>query len=183
LSRISSHMASVAKTAGTVGADTAIHYVLRDRERVLDLFELVSGMRFSLNFMRFGGVAADVTEGFIERVQDVCENIRHKLKEYNDLFTFNHAFLSRCRGVGVLSNELVRLAGLSGPNARASGVGFDVRKNHPYLGYDQLDFDLVLGREDEGTIGDAHGRFMVRLREIAQSIEILKQECESIPTG
>jgi len=72
---------------------------------------------------------------------------------------------------------------LSGPNARASGVLFDVRKNHPYLGYENLDFEIALGREDEGTLGDAHGRFMVRLREIAQSIEILKQTCDAIPSG
>jgi NADH-quinone oxidoreductase subunit D len=183
LSRVSSHLSAVAKMASSVGTETAVHYVLRDRERILDLFELLSGARFSLNFMRFGGVASDITEGFIERVLEVCEMVRHRLKEYNDLFTFNHAFLDRTRAVGVLDRKTVLDFGITGPNARASGVGFDVRKQHPYLGYEELDFETPLGREDEGMLGDAHGRFMVRLREIAQSIEILKHISEGIPPG
>jgi NADH-quinone oxidoreductase subunit D len=183
LARISSHLLSISKAATAVGAETAVHYVLRDRERVLDLFELVSGVRFSLNFLRFGGVASDVTEGFIERVMEVCETVRHRLKEYNDLFTFNHAFLMRARNVGVLSREAAQMAGITGPNARASGIPFDVRKAHPYLGYEAIDFEMALGREDEGVLGDVHSRFMVRLREIAQSIEILNQVCETTPSG
>lgn len=190
LARISSHLLSISKVAGSVGAETMVHYVLRDRERVLDLFELVSGVRFSVNFLRFGGVAADVTEGFIERVSEVCETIRHRLKEYNDLFTYSHSFLLRSGRVGVLSREQVQLHGLTGPNARASGVAFDVRKDLPYLGYENIDFGVVIGREDESAanggrsvMGDVHGRFMVRLREIAQSIEILRQTCDTTPSG
>lgn len=180
LARISSHLLAISRVASGVGAETMVNYVLRDRERVLDLFELVSGVRFSLNFLRFGGVAADVTEGFIERVVEVCETIRHRLKEYNDLFTFSHAFLKRSNGVGVLPAELARRFGITGPNARASGIGLDVRRAFPYLGYDVLDFEVVLG---PGGEGDVHARFMVRLRELAQSIEILRQVCDSAPAG
>lgn len=190
LSRISSHLLSIAKVAGSVGAETMVNYVLRDRERVLDLFELVSGVRFSVNFLRFGGVASDVTEGFIERVMEVCETIRHRLKEYNDLFTYSHAFLLRSGRIGVLNQESIRKHGLTGPSARASGIAFDVRKDIPYLGYEAIDFEVVIGREDEAVanggrsvVGDVHGRFMVRLREVAQSIEILRHVCDTVPSG
>jgi NADH-quinone oxidoreductase subunit D len=183
LARISSHMAFVVRFAKSMGAETLVHYVLRDRERVLDLFELVSGVRFSLNYLRFGGVSADVTEGFIERVLEVCEVLRVRLKEYNDLFTFNHVFLNRAQGVGILKLECVGSLGITGPNARASGLAFDVRKNHPYLSYSKVDFEIPIGRSTEGTLGDVHSRFMLRLREIAQSIEILKQASEMMPSG
>jgi NADH:ubiquinone oxidoreductase subunit D len=89
LSRISSHMGYLARFAKTLGAQTFVHYVLRDREKILDLFELISGARFSLGYFRFGGVSADITEGFLERVLDVCDLIRVRIKEYNDIFCFN----------------------------------------------------------------------------------------------
>jgi NADH-quinone oxidoreductase subunit D len=160
-----------------------MHYVLRDRERVLDLFELLTGARYSLNFLRFGGVKSDVTEGFIERVTEVCDLIRIRIKEYNDLFTFNHSFLKRTAGVGVLSLEAVHRLGITGPNARASGETLDVRKEHPYSGYETVDFSVPVGRGEGGTTGDAHDRFLLRLREINSSLEILKQVTDSMPAG
>jgi NADH-quinone oxidoreductase subunit D len=183
LARISSHFRFITRFAKTMDAETLMHYVLRDRERVLDLFELVTGVRFSLNYLRFGGVSADVTEGFIERVLEVCEVLRIRLKEYNDLFTFNHVFLNRAKGTGVLSREQAERYGVTGPNARASGLDFDVRKAHPYLSYSSLDFEAPIGRAAEGTLGDVHSRFILRLREAAQSIEILKQASEKMPEG
>lgn len=179
LSRISSHLLCLVKVAQAVGADTLVHYVLRDRERVLDLFELLTGARFTLGFLRFGGVRADVTEGFIERVMDVCELIRFRIKEYNDLFTYNKTFVARTENVGKISADLIRLAGMSGPNARAAGVDFDVRKVHPYLNYNVLDFKVPLGRSG----GGAHERIVLRLREIAESLDILKHVAETIPQG
>jgi NADH-quinone oxidoreductase subunit D len=183
LARVSSHLGYIARFAKTMGAETLMHYVLRDREKVLDLFELASGVRFSLNYLRFGGVSADVTEGFIERVLEVCEVLRIRLKEYNDLFTFNHVFLNRAQGVGVLHLETVEEFSVTGPNARASGLSLDIRKAQPYLSYDRLDFEVPIGRFGEGVPGDVHSRFMIRLREIAQSIEILKQASENMPLG
>ena len=183
LTRISCHLAYIARIASAVGADTMVHYVLRDRERILDLFELLAGARFSLNFMRFGGVVSDVTEGFIERVQETCELLRLRLKEYNDLFSFNQAFLKRTVGIGTVRPELVRLHGLTGPNARAAGVDFDIRKQHPYSGYQSVDFQVPTGRGEAGTPGDSHDRFIVRLREVAQSLEILKHVAETLPPG
>lgn len=183
LARISGHLAFVVRMAKAVGSETVIHYVLRDREKILDLFELVTGARFSLNFLRFGGVRADVTDGFIERVLEVCELIRVRMKEYNDVFTFNYSFLQRSSRVAPISTECIRLCGMTGPNARASGVAFDVRKDAPYLGYDRLDFIAPLGRGEGGTLGDVHDRFLLRLREINESMEILKQLVDRIPGG
>jgi NADH-quinone oxidoreductase subunit D len=183
LTRISAHLAYIVRMAKSVGSETIIHYVLRDRERILDLFELLTGARFSLNFLRFGGVRADVTDGFIERVLEVCEMIRIRMKEYNDLFTFNHGFLKRTSSVGILTPGLIRKCGITGPNARASGLSFDVRKESPYLSYEELDFEIPLGRGEGGSIGDVHDRFLLRLREIVQSMEILKQVTEAVPSG
>lgn len=183
LTRVSAHLGFVAKIARSAGAETLVHYVLRDRERLLDLFELLSGARFSINFLRFGGVAADVTEGLIERVIETCELLRARLKEYNDLFTYNHTFLSRTSGLGVISAELALSCGVTGPNARASGIAADARKSHPYSGFDRIDFEIPIGRGQTGHLGDAHDRFVLRLREIAQSLEILKDLAHSVPGG
>jgi NADH-quinone oxidoreductase subunit D len=183
LTRISSHLAFIVRIAHAVGADTMAQYVLRDRERILDLFELLTGARFSLNFLRFGGVRLDITEGFVERVQDVCETIRARIKEYNDLFTFNHAFLKRTVGVGVISTDFVKKMGVTGPNARAAGIPFDVRKEYPYCGYEALEFEVPMGLGDHGIVGDCHDRFLLRLREISQSVILLKQVCETMTAG
>jgi len=183
LTRVTAHMGYVARIARSVGSDTMVHYVLRDREKVLDLFELLSGARFSVNFLRFGGVQADVTEGFIERVLEVCDLIRFRLKEYNDLLTFNHAFLKRTVGVGIIPHGRVHHYGITGPNARASGHSLDVRKVAPYSGYGRVDFEIPMVTPEYGNEGDIHARFLIRLREIAQSVEILRQEAEAIPKG
>jgi NADH-quinone oxidoreductase subunit D len=181
LGRVSSHMGFIVRMARAVGAETMVHYVLRDRERILDLFELLTGARFSLNFLRFGGVKADITEGFIERVLEVCDLIQVRLKEYNDLFTFNHAFLKRTVGVGVLTPALITKYGVTGPAARGSGVATDVRKSHPYSGYEKLDF--VSPVETGPGSGGAHARFLVHLKEIAQSAAILRHSAERVPSG
>jgi NADH-quinone oxidoreductase subunit D len=183
LSRIAGHLAFIIRMAKAVGSETIIHYVLRDREKILDLFELLTGARFSLNFLRFGGVKANVTDGFIERVLEVCEMIRIRMKEYNDLFTFNQGFLSRTSHLGIMSSQVIRTCGVTGPNSRAAGISFDVRKDSPYLGYDELDFEIPLGRGEGGSIGDVHDRFLLRLREITQSMGILKQIAEALPLG
>lgn len=196
LTRISSHLHFIVKMGMAVGTDTIVHYVLRDREKILDLFELLTGARFSLNFLRYGGVNADVTEGFIERVIETCEMIRIRIKEYNDLFTFNYGFLKRTAYIAPLSKEDILRCGITGPNARASGVSFDMRKNLSDMpgsipnnmqrnlqGYEKLDFQIPIGRGEGGILGDAHDRFLIRLREMGQSIELLKQVTEKIPAG
>jgi NADH-quinone oxidoreductase subunit D len=183
LTRLSAHMLYLVNVSRAAGAETLVHYVLRDRERVLDLFELLTGARFSINFLRFGGVSSDVTEGFIERVLEVCDLIRVRIKEYNDLLTFNNTFLKRTTRMGVISPDLVYRAGVTGPNARAAGVHFDVRKAHPYLSYKSLDFKVPTGRGTDGIVGDSHDRFLLRLLEMTESVEILRHVAETIPSG
>lgn len=183
LTRISSLLGFVARMARSSGAETLLHYVLRDREKVLDLFELLTGARFSLNFLRLGGVRADVTEGFVERVIEACDLLWIRLREYNDLFTFNQVFLKRTSRIAVLSPEAIYRFGITGPNARASGVPFDVRKAHPYSGYERVDFDIPIGRGERGARGDAHDRFLLRLREISVSLEILRDVAGMMPPG
>jgi NADH-quinone oxidoreductase subunit D len=183
LSRVSAHLGYLARMARAAGSETMVHYVLRDREKILDLFELLTGARFSMNFLRFGGVASDVTEGFIERVLEACDLVRVRLKEYNDLFSFNQAFLRRSAYIGTVDRALAAAHGMTGPNARSAGIAFDVRKAHPYSGYGQLDFSVPVGQGEGGAPGDAHDRFVIRLREIAQSLEILKEAADGIPSG
>ena len=180
LSRISSHLGFVARLARSAGAETLFHYIQRDREKFLDLFELLAGSRFSLNFLRFGGVSAEVSDGLIERILEVCAAMKHRFKEYNDIFSYNHGFLARAEGTARVDLEMVRSFGISGPNARASGLADDVRKWSPYVAYSSMDFDIPVG--DELT-GDVHARYMIRIREIVQSMEIVKQCAQALPTG
>lgn len=181
--RLANHLLYFAKVAKAARSETAFHYVMRDRERLLDLIELLTGARSSIGFLRFGGVTADITEGFIERVLDVCDLLQVRLKEYNDLFTYNQAFVFRSSHVGVLSRANAEKFGITGPAARAAGIDFDVRKKNPYLLYKELDFGIPVGRGEVGIQGDIHDRFLVRLREIEQSTLILKQLVEKVPPG
>jgi len=183
LTRISCHLNYAVKIGRAVGSETFTHYVLRDREKLLDLFELLTGARFSLSFLRFGGVKADVTEGFIERVIETCDLLRVRLKEYNDLLTFNQVFLKRTSGVGQISKEQVMRWGITGPNARASGVSFDIRKTHPYSEFEKVDFHVPVSNSKGTHGGDAHDRFLIRLLEIEQSLEMLKVFADKIPSG
>lgn len=188
LNRVSSHMDYIIHLAKAVGSDTMVHYLLRDREKILDLFELVTGARFAFSYFRFGGVKSDISEGFVERVLEFCELMRIRLKEYNDLFTYNHAFVKRTGGIGVLSLSMVKQLGISGPNARASGWGGDVRRSAPYSGYDKIDFKIPVGTEesaltDEALLGDCRCRFLTRLREIGVSTEVLRQASDEVPAG
>ncbi len=185
LARISNHLSFFVSVARTVDSEIMAQYVLRDREKILDLFELLTGSRFSLGFLCYGGVRKDITDGFIERVLEVCELIQKRIKEYNDIYTFNAAFIKRSKKVGKLSKEIIINYGVTGPNARASGVSYDVRKEQPYCGYEKIDFKVPTGIFGQGdpSCGDVYHRFLLRVFEIEQSIEILKQATEQIPVG
>jgi len=183
INRIYSHLTSMVEIAKAVEAPTMAHYVLRDREKFLDLMELLTGSRFSHNFLRFGGVASDISEGFIERVIEVCDLIRVRPKEYNDLFTFNQGFIRRTINQAVLGAKLVEKYGITGPAARAARVNIDVRRSPGYSGYSELNFEPAHGKGEAGVLGDAYDRFIVRLREITQSADIIKQVVEGLKEG
>jgi NADH-quinone oxidoreductase subunit D len=177
LARISAHLMYFVRLAKACSAENLMHYALRDREKLLDLFELITGSRFSHNYFRFGGVREDITDGFIERVLDVCSVIEFRLNEYSKIFFNNSIFLKRSVGVGTISRELALGVGLTGPNARASGVFQDLRKDQPYGGYESVTFQIP------GGTGCVNGRLNVRVLEILESIKILRQVVEHVPAG
>lgn len=183
LNRVSCHLTYLARVAQSVGFETTTHYILRERELILDLFELMTGSRFNLNFFRYGGVSADITEGFIERIFEVCRIIQIRLREYHALMIDNQSFVTRLAWLGPISAEDVYLMGITGPNARASGVITDIRKSHPYSGYDLIDFRVPLGMGAAGTVGDSFDRLKVRLEEIQESLLLLTHAAESVPPG
>lgn len=177
-SRILGHLGALMRVARACGAETAMHYILRDREHFLDLLELLTGSRFAPHFLRFGGSAQEMTDGFIERVVQVCDSQKVRLKEYNDVLTYSRTFLNRTANVGIMSRQLALDCGVTGPNLRACGVSRDLRKNGITKGYEKMDFDVEVGEGAAGTIGDSHDRVVVRLKEILQSIRILKQQAD-----
>lgn len=183
LDRIGSHLGFLAKLSVVVGFETASHYILREREIILDLMELMTGRRFNFGFFRLGGVAADITEGFIERIHEATRLIEIRLREYHALMIENRAFVDRLAWRGVLTPEAIHLKGITGPCARASGVRFDVRTKDRYSGYEQFDFRVPIGTGTRGTIGDGFDRVVVRLDEIRESLLILSRAVDSVPPG
>jgi NADH-quinone oxidoreductase subunit C/D len=161
-----------------LGALTAFIYGFRDREKLLDILEEVTGGRLIQNYNVIGGVQADITPGFAGKVKEFCKYILGKLKEYNDVFTNNVITRKRMVGVGCLSREEAISYGCTGGTGRASGWACDVRKRHPYAMYDKVDFKEIIH-----TGGDCYSRLLVRLEEIVESIRIIEQLIDNIPGG
>ncbi len=178
LQRIDSHLLFISCAAMDLGALTTFIYGFRDREKILDIFEEVTGGRLIQNYNVIGGVQADITPGFAEKVKAFCKYIPSKLKEYNDVFTNNIITRKRMVGVGILSREDAISYGCTGGTGRASGWACDVRKRHPYALYDKVDFKEILH-----TNGDSFARFLVRIEEIKESLRIIEQLIDNIPEG
>jgi NADH-quinone oxidoreductase subunit C/D len=178
--RIVSHLIAIGFLFNDLGAYfTPALYGLRERELILDLFEAASGSRMMCNYMRFGGVAADLPAGWVERARElVCDRLPRVVDEFEQLLTGNEIFLMRCRGVGVLPPAKAIATSMAGPMLRASGVPYDLRRVAPYSIYDRFDFDVVTRPE-----GDVWARFMVRMEEIRQSVRILQQALDGLPEG
>jgi NADH-quinone oxidoreductase subunit C/D len=180
LTRVISHFIAVGFLFNDLGAYfTPALYGLRERELILDLFEAASGSRMMCNYMRFGGVMADLPEGWVARARDLVWNRLPKIMEdFENLLGGNEIFLGRARGVGVLTATEAAAYSMAGPMLRASGVPYDLRKAAPYSIYDRFEFDVCTRPE-----GDVWARFRVRMDEIYQSIRILKQALDGIPEG
>jgi NADH-quinone oxidoreductase subunit C/D len=180
LTRVVSHFIAIGFLFNDLGAYfTPALYGLRERELILDLFESASGSRMMCNYMRFGGVFADLPEGWVERARDLVWNrLPRAMEEFEQLLTGNEIFLARCKGIGVLTAEEAAAYSMAGPMLRASGVRYDLRKAQPYSVYDRFDFDVCTRPE-----GDVWARYRVRLDEIYQSIRILKQALDGLPDG
>lgn len=183
LSRISSHMLNLAMASTAVGAETARAAFIRDREKVLNLFEMIAGGRLLNHYIRIGGVAEDVTDGFIEKTYELVETMVSRLREYADLVLSNSIFRDRLAGIGVLKQQAAIEYGVSGPNLRASGSKVDMRRAFPYSCYHRFEFSSPLGRKEEGELGDAFNRLFVRVLELEQSSSIIKQALDTLPKG
>lgn len=179
LQRYASHCMAVGTFVNDCGAwQTPIMYLFRDRETILDLFEMTCGARLTLNYMRIGGVSNDPPPEFGPILEKFLAEVPGRLDDYASLLVENEIMLSRSRGVGVTPPDAAINASLSGPMLRAAGVAWDIRKADPYAVYDRMDFQIPVGYQ-----GDAYDRFLVRLEEMRQSIGIAKQAWEAIPGG
>lgn len=178
LARIASHLVATGAMASDLGGLTGFIYTFRDREVIMDLFEMVSGSRLTSSYMRVGGVKNDLPDGFIQTTRSFLDTLSRNINEYNGLITGNEIFQRRTRGVGTLSAQKAADMSLSGPVLRGSGVDHDIRKARPYGIYGQFEFDVPLG-----THGDCFDRYYLRILEMAESIKILRQALDNIPDG
>jgi len=175
--RISSHMMAVGFFLNDLGAMmTPVLYMWREREKIVDLFEMVSGQRLLYNYMRIGGMSQDVPEEFIPAVKKFIAEMPGYIAEYDQLLAQNEILLARSKGVGILPRDTAISIGASGPVLRASGVKWDVRKMDPYSIYDRFDFDVPTGQA-----GDCYDRYWVRMQEIRQSVRIVEQALKQLP--
>lgn len=179
LQRIANHLVWFGTFALDMAAVTPFLYAFRDREKILDLFERASGARLTYSYYRIGGVRKDIDGEFVRKTREFLDYFEEQvLPEYHRLLTGNRIFEIRTQGTGYISPELVYAYGLSGPMARGSGVPWDVRKNEPYSGYDRFEFEMALA---EG--GDNYARYMVRMKEMAESAKIIRQALDGLPEG
>jgi NADH-quinone oxidoreductase subunit D len=178
LQRIASHLVFLATHALDTGAMSVFLFCFRERELILDILEMCSGARMMTSYIRPGGLWRDVPEGFKEAVRDFIRIFPTRIKQYSDLLTANPLYLSRTKKIGGISKEDALRWGLTGPNLRAAGVPFDLRKSNPYSGYEKYEFDVPVG-----TNGDVFDRYYVRLQEMGQSLRIVEQALNAIPDG
>lgn len=182
LNRIISHLISVGTFALDMGAVTPFTHALREREWVNDLFEELCGSRLTYHYLRFGGVAFDLPAGFQERVVKFLDYFEPRLAQYNRLISNNKIFKERLVGVAAISSEDAVDYGLVGPNLRASGVDWDLRRDEPYSIYPELQFE-VIGPPADGVNGDCNSRYWVRIREMAESARLVRQCVAKMPGG
>ncbi|TNC25802.1 NADH-quinone oxidoreductase subunit D [Amycolatopsis alkalitolerans] len=178
LNRISSHLVSIATGGMEIGALTVMTIGFRERELVLDLFELITGLRMNHAFVRPGGVARDLPEGADEHIAGFVKVMRERIRDYEQLCTANRIFLARTRDIGYLDLAGCLALGITGPILRAAGLPHDLRKSEPYCGYENYEFDVATW---DGC--DAYGRFRVRLEEIRQSLSIVEQCLDRLRPG
>ncbi len=178
LSRIASHMLAIGSIAIDLGATTGLIYTFRDRERIMDMFEMTSGQRLIASYMRIGGISDDLPPEFFPAVNSFIEDIPKMIKEYEDLLVGNEIMQARLKGVGAISAEDAIDYGVSGPNLRATGVAYDIRKAEPYGIYDRFDFNIPTAKN-----GDSWDRFILRIEEIKESGKIIAQALKDLPEG
>jgi NADH-quinone oxidoreductase subunit D len=178
LARISAHLLGLGAFAMDCGAVTVFLYTFNEREKIYTLIEALTGARFTTSYTRIGGLARDLPEGWIAQALEFVGQFGPKLDELDALLTKNRIFIDRTKDIGVISRHDALGYGLTGPNLRATGVDYDLRKKHPYLGYENYDFEVPLG-----SVGDSYDRYLCRLEEMRQSRLLLRQALEKMPPG
>ena len=178
LARIQAHLLGLGAFAMDVGAMTVFLHTFQEREKIYDLCESLTGARFTTSYTRIGGLSRDIPPGWTDELEKFLDEVVINFDESEKLLTRNRIFVDRTKDIGVISKEDAIDYGLTGPNLRGSGVDFDLRKAHPYLIYDQLDFDVPVG-----TVGDCYDRYLVRMEEMRQSVRLLRQCLAKLPDG
>lgn len=178
LARISAHLLGLGAFAMDVGAVTVFLHTFTEREKIYNLIEALTGARFTTTYTRIGGLSRDLPPGWIEQCRQFLREVVVNFNESEDLLTRNRIFVDRTRDMGVISREAAIDYGLTGPNLRGSGVDYDLRKAHPYLVYNELEFDVPVG-----SVGDCYDRYLVRMEEMRQSVRILHQCLDKLPGG
>ena len=183
LQRISSHLVALGTNGldlgGALGGGASLFlYCFREREKILDVLEVITGTRFHTNMNQVGGVRYDVNDESLNKINDLINYLKPKLNEYYNVISNDEIFMKRTKNIGIITKELVMSSGGSGPVARGSGINYDIRKNNSYEIYDELSFEIPIGKN-----GDSYDRTMVRMRETIESIKIIEQILEKLPEG
>jgi len=178
LNRMASHLLFLATNGMDLGAVSMIIYGWREREEVLRFFEQVTGLRMNHNYIRPGGVAVDLPPGWRDEVLRLLDLIPPRLDEYDILLTEQPLFRERTQGVGIITAQEAIALGITGPILRSTGVAWDLRRDMPYMAYDELDFDVIVG-----SYGDCSDRYAIRLNEVRESMKIVRQILDKMPPG
>ena len=183
LNRIASHLLSIGTYAMDIGSFTPFLHCFREREKVLDLFEWLCGARLLYNYNWVGGVSHDIPEGFEAKTREFLKQFEPVIAELDKLLSYNKIFLERTADVGVISEEQALSHNVTGPNLRGSGIAWDLRKEEPYCGYESYEFEVPVGLGEHGPLGSCWDRYYVRVREMEQSLGLIRQALDRLPEG
>ncbi len=181
LNRVASHLVSFGTYGLDLGAFTPFLYAFREREYILDLFEMVCGARLTYSYFTIGGSTHDLPDDFLDKLTEFLDYFEPKIQEYNNLLSYNHIFVKRTANVGVISKDLAIAYALTGPVIRGSGIPYDLRRDNPYSLYPDLEFDVITGEGEVGTLGDCWDRYIVRMKEMIEACKIIRQTMKMIP--
>ena len=183
LNRIGSHLLAIGTYGMDLGAFTPFLHCFREREKILDLFEWTCGARLLYNYNWVGGLSHDLPDGFAEQTRQFLREFEPVIKEEDQLLSYNKIFIERTAKVGVITREMALSYNITGPNLRGSGIQWDLRKDDTYSGYDTYDFEVPVGRGEFGPVGSCWDRYYVRVRELEQSVRIIRQALDRLPEG
>lgn len=181
LQRIRSHLLAWGQFGMDAGAVTPFMHAYREQERIIDLLEYVSGARLLYHYIRIGGLFKDPDEEWFEKIHEFLDYFEDRIEEYHELLTYNQIFLKRTADVGILPKDIAKKEGATGPVLRSSGIDYDTRKADEYSIYDRFDFDVATGTDEVGTLGDCWDRYYVRIREMEESVKIIRQALADCP--